>query len=108
MFFYAWLFPAFVDVGHATVGQFAAELLLTALAVGVPKLPYGNNYAGANLGNLDVFLASLQKYAPLARVIVMVDKHELQHAERLADRYPLRAVLVQPVTAADMEMWLPA
>ncbi len=35
---------------------------------------YGNNYAGANLGNLDVFLASLQKYAPWARVIVMVDK----------------------------------
>ena len=34
---------------------------------------YGNNYAGANLGNLDVFLASLQKYAPRAQVIVMVD-----------------------------------
>jgi len=67
---------------------------------------YGNNYAGANLGNLDVFLASLQKYAPLARVIVMVDKQERQHAERLAERYPLHAVLVQPVTAADVETLL--
>ena len=67
---------------------------------------YGNNYAGANLGNLDVFLASLQKYAPRARVIVMVDKHELPHAERLAERYPLHAVLVQPVTAADVESLL--
>jgi len=35
---------------------------------------FGNNYAGANLGNLDVFLASLQKYAPEARVIVLVKK----------------------------------
>jgi len=67
---------------------------------------YGNNYAGANLGNLDVFLASLQKYAPVARVIVMVDKQERQHAERLAERYPLHAVLVQPVTAADVETLL--
>ena len=67
---------------------------------------YGNNYAGANLGNLDVFLASLQKYAPRARVIVMVDKHEQQYAERLAERYPLHAVLVQPVTAADVESLL--
>jgi hypothetical protein len=67
---------------------------------------YGNNYAGANLGNLDVFLASLQKYAPLARVIVMVDKQERQYAERLAERYPLHAVLVQPVTAADVETLL--
>jgi len=64
---------------------------------------YGNNYAGVNLGNLDVFLASLQKYAPMARVIVMVDKHELQHAVRLAERYPLYAVLVQPVTAEDVK-----
>jgi len=67
---------------------------------------YGNNYAGANLGNLDVFLASLQKYAPVARVIVMVDKHERQYVERLAERYPLHAVLVQPVTAADVEVLL--
>lgn len=67
---------------------------------------YGNNYAGANLGNLDVFLASLQKYAPRARVIVMVDKQERQYAERLAERYPLHAVLVQPVTAADVESLL--
>lgn len=69
---------------------------------------YGNNYAGANLGNLDVFLASLQKYAPRARVIVMVDKQERQYAERLAECYPLHAVLVQPVTAADVESLLPA
>ncbi|AHE98371.1 hypothetical protein [Thioalkalivibrio paradoxus] len=68
---------------------------------------YGNNYAGANLGNLDVFLASLQKYAPDARVIVMVERQERQHADRLAERYPLHAVLVQPVNAADIAGCLP-
>ncbi|AGA33214.1 hypothetical protein TVNIR_1547 [Thioalkalivibrio nitratireducens DSM 14787] len=68
---------------------------------------YGNNYAGANLGNLDVFLASLQKYAPDARVIVMVERQERQHADRLAERYPLHAVLVQPVSAADIAGCLP-
>ena len=68
---------------------------------------YGNNYAGANLGNLDVFLASLQKYAPDARVIVMVDKPDHPHAERLGERYPLHAILAQPVRAGDLEACLP-
>ncbi len=68
---------------------------------------YGNNYAGANLGNLDVFLASLQKYAPAARVIVLVDPDQREYAERLADRYPVHAVLVQPVMAADVAAVLP-
>lgn len=68
---------------------------------------YGNNYAGANLGNLDVFLASLQKYAPDARVIVMVDKPDHRHAERLGERYPLHAILAQPVRATDLEACLP-
>jgi len=64
---------------------------------------YGNNYAGANLGNLDVFLASLQKYAPEARVIVMVDKQDRKYVNLLAERYPVHAVLVQPVSAAEVD-----
>lgn len=64
---------------------------------------FGNNYAGANLGNLDVFLASLQKYAPAARVIVLVDKAQRQYVDKLAERFVLHAVLVQPVRASDIE-----
>ena len=64
---------------------------------------FGNNYAGANLSNLDVLLASLQRYAPAARVIVLVDKAQRQYVNALAARFPVHAVLVQPVTAADME-----
>lgn len=64
---------------------------------------FGNNYAGANVSNLDVFLASLQKFAPRARVLVLVDKAQRQYVDRLAERFPLHAVLQQPVTPADVE-----
>lgn len=64
---------------------------------------YGNNYAGANVCNLDVFLASLQKYAPQAKVIVLVEKAEQEYVPRLAERFPLHAVLVQPVAEQDMQ-----
>jgi AmiR/NasT family two-component response regulator len=64
---------------------------------------FGNNYAGANLSNLDVFLASLQRYAPNARVIVLVQKDQRGYVDRLAERFRLYAILVQPVSAADLE-----
>lgn len=64
---------------------------------------YGNNYAGVNISNLDVFLHSLQKYAPQARVIVLVDKAERQYVDKLQAIVPLYAVLVYPVTTADLE-----
>jgi len=68
---------------------------------------FGNNYAGANLGNLDVFLASLQRYAPDARVIVLVQKTQRQYADKLAERFALHAVLAQPVSASEVAALLP-
>jgi hypothetical protein len=64
---------------------------------------YGNNYAGANVSNLDVFLASLQKYAPHCRVIVLVDKAERGYVDLLAERFALHGVLVQPVAEQAMQ-----
>ncbi len=64
---------------------------------------YGNNYAGVNVSNLDVFLYSLQKYAPDARVIVLVDRRERQFVEKLSALFPLHAVLTQPVREQDIE-----
>jgi DNA-binding NarL/FixJ family response regulator len=64
---------------------------------------YGNNYAGVNISNLDVLLFSLQKYAPNARVIVLVDKSERQYVDKLNEIIPLHAVLVQPVSGQQME-----
>lgn len=69
---------------------------------------YGNNYAGVNISNLDVLLSTLQKYAPQARVIVMVDKPERQYVDRLNELFPLYAVFEHPVSAAQIESCLAA
>jgi len=67
---------------------------------------YGNNYAGVNVCNLDVFLYSLQKYTGQARIIVLVDAREYEHVDKLAALFPLHAVLRQPVSAGDIEPFL--
>jgi len=59
---------------------------------------YGNNYAGVNVSNLDVFLHSLQKYAPEAKVIAMVEKHEVKHVPKLLELFTLHGVLQHPVS----------
>jgi len=64
---------------------------------------FGNNYAGANVCNLDVFLASLRTQAPAARVILLVSKEQAQHVPLLAERFPLHAVLNLPVIEAEVE-----
>ncbi|MCF8004688.1 MAG: hypothetical protein K9L32_10890 [Chromatiaceae bacterium] len=69
---------------------------------------FGNNYAGANVCNLDVFLASLRTQAPGARVIVLVSKEQAQYVPLLAERFPLYAVLTLPVTEADVDAVLRA
>ena len=69
---------------------------------------YGNNYAGVNISNLDVFMRSLQRYAPEARVIVLVDKSERQYVEKLDAMFPLHGVLVQPARAEQLEPLLEA
>ncbi len=64
---------------------------------------YGNNYAGVNLSNLDTLLASLKRYAPEARVIVLVSKAELEYVEKLKKLFSVDAVLVHPVDREAME-----
>ncbi|QYZ66664.1 MAG: hypothetical protein OI74_03045 [Gammaproteobacteria bacterium (ex Lamellibrachia satsuma)] len=67
---------------------------------------YANNYAGINISNLDVFLFSLQKYAPETRVIVLVEKSEREYVGELNEIFPLHAVLVQPVKESQIELAL--
>jgi len=64
---------------------------------------YSNNYAGVNVSNLDVLLASLRKYAPEAKAIVMVHKSEHQHIDKLEALFPLYAVLQYPVRESHLE-----
>lgn len=67
---------------------------------------YGNNYAGVNISNLDVFLYSLEKYAPNAKVIALVQKHERQHAERLNEIIPYHGFVQYPVRESDISALL--
>ena len=64
---------------------------------------YGSNYAGVNISNLDVMLYSLQKYAPITRVIVLVDRSEREYVDKLNDIFPLHAVLQYPVSPQDVK-----
>ena len=67
---------------------------------------YGNNYAGVNVCNLDVFLYSLQKYSSDTGIIMLVEKSEYQHVEKLAALFPLHAILQYPVVEQDIEPFL--
>ncbi|MBI1423699.1 MAG: hypothetical protein GC149_09570 [Gammaproteobacteria bacterium] len=58
---------------------------------------YGNNYAGVNISNLDVFLYSLQKYAPQCRVIVFYEKNEQAYIGKLEALFNISASLAYPV-----------
>lgn len=66
---------------------------------------YGNNYAGVNVSNLDVMMNSLNKYAPQAKVIIMVDKGERQYVDKLEaiGIHPIHGVLVHPVTEEQLQ-----
>lgn len=67
---------------------------------------YGNNYAGVNVSNLDVFLYSLQKYSQDSDIVLLVDKSELQYVDKLRALFSVHAVLQQPVNEAAMERCL--
>ena len=63
---------------------------------------YGNNYAGVNVSNLDVFFYSLQKYKDDSKKIILVEKSEREYVQKLHNIIPLDHVLVYPVTTEDI------
>ena len=63
---------------------------------------YGNNYAGVNVSNLDVFLHSLRKYAPQAKVIVLASPRDIVHVDKLTALFDIHAVLRTPVSQAQL------
>jgi hypothetical protein len=64
---------------------------------------YGNNYAGVNISNLDVLLYSLQKYSEHTKVIVLVDKNEFQHVDKLNEIIVLHDVFKFPVNIKQLQ-----
>jgi len=63
---------------------------------------YGSNYAGVNVSNLDVFLHSLQKEAPDAKVIIFAEKTELTFVEKLTELFDIHQVFTYPVLADEL------
>ncbi|HQT31766.1 MAG TPA: hypothetical protein PLE48_07735 [Thiobacillus sp.] len=64
---------------------------------------WGNNYAGANVSNLDVTIRTLQRFAPQAKVIVFMQAREEPHIGKLLELFPIHAVLTYPVTEQAMQ-----
>ena len=63
---------------------------------------YSNNYSGVHISNLDVFLMSMQKFAPEATVIVLADVAEMEYAQKMKAIFPVKAIL--PFTVAEREL----
>jgi hypothetical protein len=59
---------------------------------------YGNNYAGANVSNLDVTLRTLQYQAPKAKIIVFVHPDDTPHIDKLLALFDVHAVFEYPVS----------
>lgn len=64
---------------------------------------WGNNYAGANVSNLDVTLRTLQRFAPHAKLIVLMHPREEEHIGKLLALFSVHAVLSYPVTEQAMQ-----
>ena len=76
---------------HKALQQQAPDFLTGEFIYG-----YGNNYAGANVCNLDVTLRALQRFSPQTKVIVFCNKEDMQYVDKLAALFPLHAVLALP------------
>ncbi|KAB2318737.1 hypothetical protein F8A86_10225 [Betaproteobacteria bacterium SCN1] len=58
---------------------------------------WGNNYAGANVSNLDVTLRTLQCQAPQAKSLVFMHPREAGHIDKLLALFSIHAVLTYPI-----------
>ena len=67
---------------------------------------FGNNYAGVNISNLDVSLYALQRHAPHARIILLVNKIELPHLPKPQALFDIDAVLPFPVSKSSLRIAL--
>ncbi len=55
------------------------------------------------MGNLESLFATLQRYAPAARVIVFIEKRHRPRLEKMADRYQVFAAIDYPIDEGLLE-----
>jgi hypothetical protein len=72
----------------------------------VGEFVYGwsNNYAGANVSNLDVTLRTLEAVAPMAKIIIVMQPSERAHVDKLLELFSVHAVLTYPIDEKQMRM----
>lgn len=58
---------------------------------------YGNNYAGANISNLDVLLHSMERFSPDTKMIVLVQPDEYKYVDKLNKIIKLHDIFKLPV-----------
>jgi hypothetical protein len=65
----------------------------------VGEFVYGwaNNYAGANVSNLDVTLRTLEAVAPNAKIIIVMHPSKKTHIGKLLALFSVHAVLKYPI-----------
>ena len=81
----------------------AVQLQAPDFFVGEFIYGWGNNYAGANISNLDVTLRTLQCFAPQARMIVFMHPREEAHIGKLLELFSIHTVLTYPVSELAMQ-----
>lgn len=64
---------------------------------------YGNNYAGANICNLDVTLRTLQRFSPHTQVIVFYHPQEQAFLSGLLELFPIHATLPYPINRTALQ-----
>ena len=64
---------------------------------------YANNYAGANISNLDVLLRNMQQKYPDIKLVIIASKNEAQYVEKLRDIFPIQAIITHPITPDSIE-----
>ncbi|MDH3354609.1 MAG: hypothetical protein OEL79_05280 [Chromatiales bacterium] len=63
---------------------------------------YSSNYSAIHTSNLDVLLHSLKRYSPETKVIVLVNRDELEYVDHIRELFPLHAILSYPVNKGEV------
>lgn len=102
-------------LGYEEVQLTSTRKAVSALKKQVPDLVvadfvygYSNNYSGIHISNLDVFLMSMQKFAPATPVIILAAANELEHAEKMRNICEIAAILPFNVSEPTLEAILTA
>ena len=63
---------------------------------------FSNNYAGANISNIDVLLRNMQMKYPDVKLVIISSKSEAQYVEKLIEIFPIESLITHPVTPQNL------